>query len=980
MSTDLARLAARVAALERQLARTTRTARLAYSSIEDGAIEVYDRDGSLSAIVGVLPDGTSGIAPVNGAPPPIPTAPNLTSVLGGIAAGWDGTFEDALVAPLDFARTEVHASSTGNFTPSAGTLVATLESPRGGTVTLPVPAWQTVHVRLVGRNTSGTAGEPSEQAGPLGPLAVVADDVRAGVISEVALAEGAVSRSKLQIGAVGHNELGIGTGNLMPDPSFEGAFTDQLLAANAGWSLASGNGSARAVRAAGAGTLYIAEVPVSPGDRFYLAFDHRADQWQGGSTRLFLRWRDAEGTVLGYGTLAATPTERWARASGQIQAPQGAVAAAVLIEAHQVVSGTADFDNAEIRTVIGAGMLLAESIGALELAAEAVQAGKVAAGTITAREVRALSLTGDVLAANSISAGKIAAGAVQTPHLSVGAVTPDHLAVGQGTNLVPDPSFESAATANTIAAGGAPWSLAPGNRTGVGIRVDCDSETATHYTLPLTTAPVLPASQLWLGVDILTSSDLTAQGVKILARWETAAGGILGYGVAETAAPEAGRWHRVTAQVTAPQGATQAVLCLEVSAATAGWAVFDNAEAHTTFGRAMGGSRAEVGPQGLRLYDDTGQEAVSLVTGAPQYLTLRTDGTAVATIDTYGNAGFGDLNVAGDLTIGGDPVTTLFSDRARGIVAIDYQTSSVRTTGTEYGFVELAFEADPTRMYRIVFDATATASAAGGELQIRLRDGGAAKPTISSPQLQLVTHPLVQSGSRPARLELVRSGNLLGSGLHRLLITFRNQYGPNGQHVDLYGAANSPGVLYVEDAGAHVPETGGLNSGGGTTADPVRTYTRTYTASWSGSYAKRSGYNAYYGNRCVQGYYSPNNGTQAALIGFPATLGVDLSGASIIKAEVFLYAEHWYHAGGGRAVIKAHSHPARPTKFSSDGEAKTVTWSRNQGKWVDITSVFDSVKWRGIALDPNTTDRTAYGIFRGVGQTYQPRLRVTYSK
>jgi hypothetical protein len=545
---------------------------------------------------------------------------------------------------------------------------------------------------------------------------------------------------------------------------------------------------------------------------------------------------------------------------------------------------------------------------------------------------------------------------------------------------VPDPSFESAATANTIAAAGAPWSLAPGNRTGVGIRVDCDASTATYYTLPLTTVPVLPDSQLWLGVDILVSDDLAAQGVKILARWETTSGSVIGYGVAEAAAPLAGRWQRVTGQVTVPQGTTQAVLCLEVSAATAGWAVFDNAEAHTIFGRAAGGARAEVGPQGLKLYDDTGQEAVSLVTGAPQYLTLRTDSTAVATIDTQGNAGFADLHVAGDLTIGGDPVSTLLGDRARGIIAIDYQTGSVRTTGNEYGFVELAFEADPARMYRIIFDAIANPSTAGGELQLRLRDGGAAKPTITSPQIQLATHPLALSNSQRVRLELVRSGASFGAGLHRLLITFRNQYGPDGQYVDLYGASNSPGVLYVEDTGVRVPETGGYNDGGGTASDPVRTYTKTYTAAWSATYAKRSGYNAYYGSRCVQGYYSSNNGIQAALIGFPAALGTDLAGATIVRAEVYLYAEHWYYAGGGKAVIKAHSHTSRPAKFSSDSEAKTVSWSRNQGRWIDITSVFDSVRWRGIALDPNTTDRTYYGIFRGAGQTYQPRLRITYTK
>ncbi|MDV6291256.1 hypothetical protein R2F25_38240 [Streptomyces sp. UP1A-1] len=180
----------------------------------------------------------------------------------------------------------------------------------------------------------------------------------------------------------------------------------------------------------------------------------------------------------------------------------------------------------------------------------------------------------------------------------------------------------------------------------MGILCDLTADVATYFTLPLATVPVLPGGQFWLGTDILVSDDLAAQAVKILARWESADADVLGYGVVEATAPEPGRWQRITGQVAAPQGTAQAVLCLEASAATRGWAVWDNAEAVTIFGRVAGGARAEVGPQGVRLYDDTGEEAVSLVTGAPQFLTLRSGGTAVSTIDDQGNASFADVNVA----------------------------------------------------------------------------------------------------------------------------------------------------------------------------------------------------------------------------------------------------------------------------------------------------------------------------------------------
>ncbi|MGI5401948.1 hypothetical protein ACQEVG_21390 [Streptomyces sp. CA-135486] len=759
MANDLARLAARIADLERRLAQQTRTSRLAYSSIEDGAVEVYDVGGSLRAVIGQQSDGSSGVIAVNGPRPPIPSAPQVEPVLGGLSITWDGGFAEADAAPLDLSRVQVHLLTSADAQPDVMWPAATIEAASGSSVTLAVNYYGDIWVGLVAVNTSGTPSLPS---------------------------------------------------------------------------------------------------------------------------------------------------------------------------------------------------------GAVRTAARRAASGDLGNGVI--------------------QQGHIAVGAIATQHLAVGSITPDRIAVGQGTNLVPDPGFEGVVIVGAVAAAGAPWSLARGNRTGVGVRVDCLAETATYFTLPLATVPVLAGAQLYLAVDVLVSDDLDAQAVKILARWENAAGTVLGYGVVEKIGAVPGMWQRITGQVAAPQGTTQAVLALEASAATSGWAVFDNAEAHSIFGRVVGGARAEVGPDGLRLYDETGETAVSLVTGAPQYLTLRSSGQAVATIDSAGNAGFADLAVAGELTVGGDPVTALLGQQARGLAAVHYQTSAITAGTTDYGFTELAFEADASRLYRVVLDCYAAPSVAGGELVLALKDGGASTPTISSPQIQSAIYPMPTNGIRRVRMETVRSGSDFGAGQHRLLVTFRCQGGPSEQTARLFGGASYPGLMYVEDIGPYLPPTGQYNDGRGTTIPPKTTYTKTYSASWSGSYANRSGYNSYYGNSCMQGYYSSNNGVQASLIGFPAQLATDLSGATIQKAEIYLYFEHWYYASGGTAVIRAHSHASRPAKYSCDTEAKSISWSRNQGKWVDITAVFDSTKWRGIALDPNSSNRISYGRARGVGQTYPPKLRVTYTK
>jgi hypothetical protein len=330
------------------------------------------------------------------------------------------------------------------------------------------------------------------------------------------------------------------------------------------------------------------------------------------------------------------------------------------------------------------------------------------------------------------------------------------------------------------------------------------------------------------------------------------------------------------------------------------------------------------------------------------------------------------------LTVGGDSLDVHLAQFPRGLVAIDYQATSVTASSTDYGYVELAFDADPTRMYRIVFDAYAAVSAPGGEVFVSLLDAGDQPPTISSPQIQSGIYPMTGGGWHRIHLESVRAGTSFSPGLHRLLITFRCQGGPSGQTARLFGGTNHQGLFYVEDIGPRVPETGVYNTGGGTATPPVKQYTKTYSSIWSGSYSNRGAYNSFYGNAMNQGYYSSTNGVQAALVGFSSTLGTDLSGATIQKAEIYLYFEHWYANSGGQAVIKAHRHTSRPSTFSCDAESKTVSWARNTGKWVDITSVFDSTSWRGIALDPNSTSSTYYG--RASLWTYPPKLRVTYTK
>ncbi|GAO08682.1 hypothetical protein TPA0598_04_03180 [Streptomyces lydicamycinicus] len=200
MSNEVARLAARVAALERQLARTTRTARLAYSSIEDGAIEVHDRDGALTGIVGVQPDGTTGVTAVNGPPPPTPSAPLVEAGLSAIKVTWDGGFTDAAFAPLDLARVQVHILPSATAAPDVRNPVATIEAGSGASATVGIDGHDAVWVRLLAVNTSGIPGGASTAA-VAAPRLADGGDIAAGSVRAEHLDADAVN-GKTVTGAV----------------------------------------------------------------------------------------------------------------------------------------------------------------------------------------------------------------------------------------------------------------------------------------------------------------------------------------------------------------------------------------------------------------------------------------------------------------------------------------------------------------------------------------------------------------------------------------------------------------------------------------------------------------------------------------------------------------------------------------------------------------------------------------------------------
>ena len=162
--TDLAR---RLARLE-QGVTAQNVPQLAASSVEGGAVPHYDAAGQMTALVGEQHDGTTAAAVLAGPTPPAPAGLDADAGPGSIAVTWNGSFADGAVAPMDFARVEVHVGETQDFEPDplpgSLTRAGTIESPGGGTLTIPATPgdrW----VALLTRSQSGKASDHGEVVG-----------------------------------------------------------------------------------------------------------------------------------------------------------------------------------------------------------------------------------------------------------------------------------------------------------------------------------------------------------------------------------------------------------------------------------------------------------------------------------------------------------------------------------------------------------------------------------------------------------------------------------------------------------------------------------------------------------------------------------------------------------------------------------------------------------------------------------------------
>jgi hypothetical protein len=357
-------LARELSAIHAEIARIKaggRSTQLDYSSLMG---PLYVRDpvtGEVTASIGPQPDGGVATIPVGGPPPPEPSAPYGEPLMAGVRAGWNGEFVGGAARPSNFAYVVVHVGPTVGFITDPSNAYGTLTEAG----TLPVVPWLgPAYIRLVGYNTStpSVTGPASITIGPITPAMVVAQELLDGIVTEVKLADQAVSAVKVKLAAIGTAQI---AGNAVTLAQLaDGSVNGSKILGNA-----------------------IAPVHLSLG-----AVTGPAIAAESVSTAALMA-----GAVTADRVAANTLT------AGQIAA--NAIGTDELA-ANSVVAG-----KVAANTITG-NEILGNSIGAAHLVAGAVQAGKIAAGAVTAGTLAAGAVTAGTIAVNAVTAGAIQAGSV----------------------------------------------------------------------------------------------------------------------------------------------------------------------------------------------------------------------------------------------------------------------------------------------------------------------------------------------------------------------------------------------------------------------------------------------------------------------------------------------------------------------------------------------------------------------------------------
>jgi hypothetical protein len=429
------------------------------------------------------------------------------------------------------------------------------------------------------------------------------------------------------------------------------------------------------------------------------------------------------------------------------------------------------------------------------------------------------------------------------------------------------------------------------------------------------------------------------------------------------------------------------------------------------------GGASELTAAGLRLFDNEGNEAGAFVTGRPNFWSISKVSSAgdvdtIASVSDEGKADFTGLSVDEDIIVGGFPVLGTTKDwqsphtsggrvwghadkLARGVIAYG-EIGAQTLTGNSWRR-ELSFFAEPGRTYKLCFSGgnitpNTQHQYAGFYIGIATPStpGNDAGGVTFAYKRYLYAHSSTSGGGMvtvPAGFWLARAnqngvgqGGEINYGRNRMALGF--SVGTGNSSVALEEAVQ----YWVEDMGPDMPDTGIAASGTTGQSSATQTYTQIWTCNNSEAYTS-GGSGETWTTDLVQGYYTSSNGNQKSCLLFTGngtrseTISTAMTGATMVKAEVYLYFKHWYYNNGGTAVIRTHDYGSLSATTPDQTPITSSGWPKPGGRWVDITSLWNTSK-RGVFLGPGvSTSLTYYGRAASHSDSSgKPQLRLTYRK
>jgi len=360
-------------------------------------------------------------------------------------------------------------------------------------------------------------------------------------------------------------------------------------------------------------------------------------------------------------------------------------------------------------------------------------------------------------------------------------------------------------------------------------------------------------------------------------------------------------------------------------------------------------------------------------------------GSTVGQFDETGGLAATTGDFAGDgtgrgLSVYGTDFQDWINSRSAGITAYGSLPAGSLPAGAnaitaEAGLFEVSVTADAARGYVLSWYGraqTGTGGVANTQATIRIRDGGASAPTLTSPIARTYSFNLSNT-ARPTSF----SDNYKWSattGLHRLLVT--------AQGSSIIDTTYEWGLSVVDEG--VTPLNTAVAFGGAAVQEFVST--------WEAS-------SCYHELPTV--YRTDPLALQAtnvkSYLGFTgnATVGettktiqTALTGATVTKLEFYLKNMEWNGKSKGTAVLGTHSDTdltTAPTVGMQNPDIKRVTnWAMGTEKWVTMPSSlhagFVAGTHRGIQIG-NSQELPDVGFFHGTATaTGRAKIRITYTR